>query len=213
MYTTYYIFLFIFLIFFSLKLLLLSEKNTNSKQIILKLFKDLSQSQYKEDYIFLKYLLNNNENVNNKTFIEMGALDGIMFSNTYLFEKYLGWNGLLIEASPSNFKKLEKSGRKSKKIFTAICEKKEIEFIDGYKAVNGDPSEIMEKILKNMDKEKIIKIPCQRMTNLLTDNKFTNIFFFSLDVEGSELNVINTIDFNIINSMFNIYYISKILFN
>lgn len=212
MYNLYYIFIIIFLIFFSL-ITLFFPININSKQRLLKLFKDLSQSQYKEDYIFLKYLLNNNENVNNKTFIEMGALDGIMFSNTYIFEKYLGWNGLLIEASPSNFEKLEKSGRKSKKIFTAICEKKEIEFIDGYKAVNGDPSEIMEKILKNMDKEKIIKIPCQRMTNLLTDNNFTNIFFFSLDVEGSELNVINTIDFNIINSIINIYYISKILFN
>lgn len=212
MHNLYYIFIIIFLIFFSL-ITLFFPININSKQRLLKLFKDLSQSQYKEDYIFLKYLLNNNENVNNKTFIEMGALDGIMFSNTYVFEKYLGWNGLLIEASPSNFKKLEKSGRKSKKIFTAICEKKEIEFIDGYKAVNGDPSEIMEKILKNMDKEKIIKIPCQKMTNLLTDNKFTNIFFFSLDVEGSELNVINTIDFNIINSIINIYYISKILFN
>lgn len=212
MYNLYYIFIIIFLIFFSL-IALFFPININSKQRLLKLFKDLSHSQYKEDYIFLKYLLNKNENVINKTFIEMGALDGIMFSNTYVFEKYLGWNGLLIEASPSNFEKLEKSGRKSKKIFTAICEKKEIEFIDGYKAVNGDPSEIMEKILKNMDKEKIIKIPCQRMTNLLIDNNFANIFFFSLDVEGSELNVINTIDFNIINSIINIYCISKIFFN
>jgi hypothetical protein len=36
-------------------------------------------------------------------YVEMGALDGSMYSNTLAFHKYLGWRGLLIEASPSNY--------------------------------------------------------------------------------------------------------------
>lgn len=172
------------------------------------LFRDLSPSQHKEDYYILNYLINKKEDIRNKTFIEMGAYDGITYSNTYLFEKYFRWNGLLIEASPSNFKKLEKSGRNSKKIYTAVCDKKEIEFIDGAKAGNGDISEIMEKYLKNMKKD-TIKIPCQKMTDLLINNMMTDIFFFSLDVEGSEISVINTTDFNIIKSIIHLYIIVK----
>lgn len=187
-----------------------NNKNKYYKELF-HLFYELSHSQHKEDYIFFKYLINKQEDIRNNTFIEIGALDGLLISNTYVFEKYFGWNGLLIEASPSNYKKLLKSRRNSKKINTAICNKKEIKFVEGYREISGDASEVMKKLLKKMDKEKIITIPCKRMTNLLIENKFIDIFFFSLDVEGSELNVINTIDFNIIKSMSNIF--SKIFLN
>jgi len=40
------------------------------------------------------------------TFIEMGAVDGIFLSNTYSLEVDLDWSGLLIEASPKEFAKL-----------------------------------------------------------------------------------------------------------
>jgi hypothetical protein len=30
-------------------------------------------------------------------FVEIGALDGIVFSNSYIFEKYLNWSGLCVE--------------------------------------------------------------------------------------------------------------------
>jgi hypothetical protein len=36
----------------------------------------------------------------------MGALDGIMFSNTYSFEKDFGWKGVLVEADPAHYRRL-----------------------------------------------------------------------------------------------------------
>ena len=45
------------------------------------------------------------------TFMEMGAYDGITASQTTLFERCLGWDGVLVEANPTNFQKLERSGR------------------------------------------------------------------------------------------------------
>jgi hypothetical protein len=36
------------------------------------------------------------------TFVELGALDGVLFSNTKFYEDTLGWTGVLIEAQPSN---------------------------------------------------------------------------------------------------------------
>eukprot|EP01031_Cornospumella_fuschlensis_P032780 gene32780-39633_t len=31
------------------------------------------------------------------TFLEIGALDGVTYSNTWFFEKKLGWKGILVE--------------------------------------------------------------------------------------------------------------------
>ena len=39
-------------------------------------------------------------------FVEMGALDGRRFSNTFAFEDALGWSGVLIEANPASCRKL-----------------------------------------------------------------------------------------------------------
>jgi hypothetical protein len=41
-------------------------------------------------------------------FIELGANDGITQSNTKHFELFKGWHGVLIEPSPTQFKKLKK---------------------------------------------------------------------------------------------------------
>lgn len=57
----------------------------------------------------IKKLLKGNEN---RFFVECGALDGETRSNTLYFER-MGWNGLLIEADPLNFKKLVKKNRKA----------------------------------------------------------------------------------------------------
>src|SRR4051812_34384611 len=42
-------------------------------------------------------------------FIEIGAYDGIRFSNTYLFEKERGWKGICIEPIPERFDLLRKN--------------------------------------------------------------------------------------------------------
>lgn len=43
----------------------------------------------------------------NGVFVEMGALDGVRYSNTKMFEEVpLNWRGLLIEANPRNADKI-----------------------------------------------------------------------------------------------------------
>ena len=61
-------------------------------------------SQLKQD----KYLYDNffNSKKNNGFFLEIGADDGIRFSNSYFFEKHLNWDGICIEASPTRYKEL-----------------------------------------------------------------------------------------------------------
>lgn len=49
-------------------------------------------------------------------FIEFGARDGIFISNTYFFEKELGWQGVLVEAGQDMFDQLKEPGRRECKV-------------------------------------------------------------------------------------------------
>lgn len=46
-------------------------------------------------------------------FIECGALDGQVRSNTLFMEQHLGWQGILIEADPKNYQKLLEKNRRA----------------------------------------------------------------------------------------------------
>ena len=67
-------------------------KNLNSLDEYIKI-KDHSKSQLRQD-IFALFILNFKKK---GFFIEIGAADGIHCSNTYLMEKYLSWDGVLVE--------------------------------------------------------------------------------------------------------------------
>ena len=61
-----------------------------------------SYSQVNQD-IWVLDMLKNKEN---GFFLDIGAFDGIKFSNTYILEKYFNWKGLLVEAHPDNYNKM-----------------------------------------------------------------------------------------------------------
>jgi|EP00966_Prymnesium_polylepis_P040178 hypothetical protein len=54
------------------------------------------------------------------TFVEMGALDGVLISNSYAYEKVLGWSGVLIEANPNSCVWLFKNRPTASTFCTAI---------------------------------------------------------------------------------------------
>jgi len=44
-------------------------------------------------------------NICDGTYIELGGLDGVRFSNSHAFNKGLGWKGVLIELDDENYKR------------------------------------------------------------------------------------------------------------
>ena len=153
-------------------------------------------------------------NVKNKIFLEIGACDGLMASNTLFFEKQLNWNGILIEANPYQYKHLLKN-RPNNKLFTTLvsditspCEYQCI----SNEAVSGVVSTLPEShnaffskdnehsYWRNKEK-KIVRLQPRTMQSILDETNIHKIDLFSLDVEGHELNVLKSIDFskNIIN--------------
>jgi len=82
-------------------------------------------SQSREDVAlyerFYKHPVNSNG-----TIVEMGALDGQLFSISKFFEDHLKWTSILIEANPNNFQKLLKNLPRSRNYNTAICRQRYI---------------------------------------------------------------------------------------
>ena len=59
--------------------------------------------------------------IKNGFFLEMGALDGIVFSNSFIFEHCLGWNGILIEANAFNYEHLIQNRPCTFNVWSAAC--------------------------------------------------------------------------------------------
>lgn len=148
-----------------------------------------AKSQFNQD-ISLYY--NFFQRKRNGYFVEIGAYDGISLSNTFFFEKNLKWKGLLIEGGEMNCKKLKENSiyrKNSNIICTAICKTDNINFND-----NGN----LGSIIHSNNTKHIQK--CNTLKNITTFYKIKSIDLFSLDVEGSELEVLETFDFDVIVS-------------
>lgn len=117
-------------------------------------------------------------------FLEIGAGDGFSNSNSFILENYYNWRGILVEPDPEQFKILKKNRPKAKLANKLIYEnQKNLPF-----HINGELSKIVEK---KINSKNILVLKSISLKNLLKSyNAPHNIDFFSLDVEGSEDNVL-----------------------
>lgn len=141
------------------------------------------------------------------TFIEVGAADGITFSNTYFLEKCLGWNGLVIEPDPQSFQKLELVNRSCHKYQGAVLN------IDAQQAPMTSCGELSimdastesrkESMKRAAAAEGLtasrVRVPVARLGKLLELYNMTEVHYLSIDVEGTEINVLKSIDLRKIN--------------
>ena len=163
-------------------------------------------------------------NLKNGTFIELGAVDGVSYSNTKFFQDKLGWNGLLIEPS-NDFEYLQKgisrystSARAGtftglrclpeNKVYCinkAICRKPgKIEFIDSSNSAIGNmvggAKELLTPAHKStfhITEDKTYEVECVPIATLLKQYGIKRVDLFSLDVEGAEEIVLDTFDWSI----------------
>jgi FkbM family methyltransferase len=150
-------------------------------------------------------------NVTNGVFVEMGALDGVRFSNTKFFDDSLGWSGALIEASPRSALKLKQTRKNPRNIIfsEAACPEGQISinFIENSEpAVSGGVDSMSDSFRDEWHKgthgkENIIAVPCRTLSAILQEfvhrSGANHVDFFSLDVEGGEFQVLKTFDFKV----------------
>jgi FkbM family methyltransferase len=141
--------------------------------------------------------------IKNGFFIDIGAHDGITGNNTEFLEK-LGWFGICFEPHPELFLKLEKN-RNCEKYNYAIWDKEDkVNFL----SIDGQV-DMLSGIVESYDHRHINRIQRElssyggKSQYLLVDSKkFSSVVsekkidFMSLDTEGSELQILKSIDFN-----------------
>lgn len=137
------------------------------------------------------------QDINDGFFIEAGALDGLFMSNTKILED-LGWNGLLIEPSYKAYKKCLEN-RKVDVVHGALVSKDYKEdvvygdfFFDGEDGLGA-----WSGIHKNLyGLKSVAGSPAYTLDHILEKKGVSKVDFFSLDVEGYEMEVLKGIDFS-----------------
>lgn len=155
-------------------------------------------SSQKEDRILYDMYFNHID-ISDGFFLELGANNGLHASNTKFLEDKLNYKGILIEASPILYSGLVKNRPNTKNYNFAISETEgEVEFI-GHKATSGMTHTMTDAHREawKLDNQPIYKVPTSRIDTITKENDVKRIDFFSLDVEGGELDVMKTIDWSV----------------
>ena len=132
-------------------------------------------------------------------FVEIGANNGYIMSNTYLLEKNYGWKGICIEATPYKITELTNNRPNSICISNAIHSESNLELdftINMFDILNviTEYAEIGVDFLTQSGE--IIKVVTRSLTDILNDNNAPeNIDYLSIDTNGSEFKVLEGIDF------------------
>lgn len=162
--------------------------------------------QYQQD----KYLDKLFKRKTNGTFFDIGAHDGITFSNSYFFEKERNWKGICVEPIPEIFDKLNQNRNcikvngcisdkvGSEKFLRVKGELVDTEMLSGL--VNDYDARHLERIDREIEEyggsKEEIEVTCYNINQLLKDNNIQQVDFFTIDTEGNELKILETIQFD-----------------
>jgi FkbM family methyltransferase len=144
-------------------------------------------SQSGQDYYLHRYLgLNRGKG----RFLDIGAHNGVEISNTFFFEKELGWQGLCVEPIPEIFKKL-RANRTAECLCAAASDTDgSAEFV-----ILEEGKETGSHLKRDCDEDgklsgqKTVRVQTVDIGKLLLEKNLINFDFVSIDIEGGELEI------------------------
>ncbi len=143
-------------------------------------------------------------------FVDIGAHNGITFSNTYFFEKHRNWKGICIEPIPEVFAELDANrncikvnGCIAKTVGTASFLRVKGEVVDT-EMLSGLVAEYDDRHLARIDRElkeyggtkEEIQVQCFHLNELLEQHQVSEVDYISIDTEGNELAILESIDYS-----------------
>jgi FkbM family methyltransferase len=129
-------------------------------------------------------------------FVDIGAADGVALSNSYALEKYLGWNGVCIEASPRAFARLQQ--RRNCRCLNVCLDETpgEVRFVEErgfFGGIVGSDTDNPKATAGGA----VITLPTRVLGELLEAENAPSMFdYLSLDVEGAEERVMRGFPFD-----------------
>jgi len=148
----------------------------------------------------------------NGFFIEAGAWDGEQLSNTIYMETELGWNGLLVEPNKGIFDVLVGKKRNAFSVNSCLSRSRYAEQVNfdtadvygaienyddpGYEAFKQVKTSWKESFLHKEVARETVVVQCFPLYSILLALGNPKVDFMSLDIEGSEMDVLKTIPFD-----------------
>jgi FkbM family methyltransferase len=146
------------------------------------------------------------EGMRGGVFADIGAHDGITYSNSYFFESVRGWTGICIEPNPDVFARLT-ANRRCQALQCCVAAEEGIvpfrklsghsEMLSGI-AANYHPEhrERIERELKEFGGDSLtIDVPARTFPGIAAASGLSVIDYLSIDTEGGELGILRTIPF------------------
>jgi len=156
----------------------------------------------------------------NGVFLECGAWDGVTLSKSLFFEIHRNWTGILIEANPERVKSLIQRNRNAYVVRACLSVTKK-PYLARYTMPNnvggGLSSSVTKdkiKFFKRYSKSSVlpeIYVQCFPLTSILDALSIHHIDYLSLDVEGSEIEILQTVNWKKLTvDVFTIEYSSNL---
>lgn len=137
-------------------------------------------------------------------FVEVGGHDGYTQSNTYYLEKALGWRGVLVEGIPELYEQCKRNRPNSRVFNCALVsndfagEMVEMHYASLMSVVDGSLKSgeaQLAHVQTGLSHQQLVqtytvRVPARTLASVLDEVGAPQIDFFSLDVEGYELPVL-----------------------
>ena len=153
-----------------------------------------SHSQIGQDL----WVLEKTRHKRNGFFVEAGACDGILLSNTLLLEQDYGWNGICAEPNPHYYQALLKNRNcqcDNRALYSEDGLELEFYLAEEFGGTAEDISAEKARLNHRMSFEKTL-VKTVSLNSLLTElGAPKTIDYISLDTEGSELKILEHFDF------------------
>lgn len=158
----------------------------------------LSPSQLGQDL----YVLEKTNYKRNGFFVEFGATDGVILSNTYLLEKEFEWEGICAEPNPKFLQRLRQNRNC---IVTDACitgktgEKINFILADEYGGIDGFSTKGLHKSKVENYKQanEVVELKGVSLNDfLLANNAPRKIEYISIDTEGNEYSILKNFPFD-----------------
>lgn len=152
-------------------------------------------SQHGQDKYYIERILKSKKREG--YFVDLAAGDGVFISNTYLLEKALNWKGICIEANITTFNELIKNRNCICDNNVVLSDGKEVIFrnlerIDVFNHLESHVEGYWPNGENNPTNSTEARV-CVSLNTLLNNHRAPEVIdYFSLDIEGSELEVLQT---------------------
>jgi len=136
-------------------------------------------------------------------FVDVGGYDGVEGSNTFFFEVFRGWNGVLVETSSAPLAHAQEV-RRCQCVDAVVSgeggPREFMEVVDGYTQMSGRLDTYDAGLLEQLrshptHRETVRQVETRTLADILVQCNITAVDYLSLDIEGAEFEVLHSFPF------------------